>query len=320
MRRRNESAHFDPTVPSYDNYATSRIIAGSEGEGDGNLGGYADGIAPTARVDLPLGIARAPDGTLIVADSGNRRIRTIVNVDPRGPVGPDLEGLYGAKGHYRVAVVGDSFAFSNVLWPESIGGRIETRLKSGTRPPFVSTVRLDGAAISDQVSFVREHFGDGQADVVVLLIDLITQSHEEERREMRGSRWRTLTPQRLRALRSELARSGTRLLVVLIPGARAVSIAEVPDLGIFDDGHVSALSFEQDNYRAHQLERFYQRAGIGLLSLQTALEQAESSSGRVARVALYNMRDIHLSPHGATLVGDLIADEIERGEKRSTTP
>ncbi len=39
--------------------------------------GYADGSAETARFDTPSGIAAAPDGSLIVADTGNGRLRRI---------------------------------------------------------------------------------------------------------------------------------------------------------------------------------------------------------------------------------------------------
>lgn len=41
--------------------------------------GFADGSASTALFDTPCGIAVAPDGTLIVADTGNHRLRRIAN-------------------------------------------------------------------------------------------------------------------------------------------------------------------------------------------------------------------------------------------------
>jgi len=45
----------------------------------GNGLGYADGPAGSALFDTPCGIASAPDGTLIVADTGNHRLRKIAN-------------------------------------------------------------------------------------------------------------------------------------------------------------------------------------------------------------------------------------------------
>ena len=41
--------------------------------------GYADGSASSALFDTPCGIVVAPDGTLIVADTGNHRLRKVVN-------------------------------------------------------------------------------------------------------------------------------------------------------------------------------------------------------------------------------------------------
>jgi hypothetical protein len=298
-------------TPPFSTFPDSRVIAGLEREADGAPGGFADGPASGSRIDVPLAIARMPDGTLVFSDAGNRRVRAIANVDARGPVAPDLAGLYGPSADYRVTIVGDSFAFSNVLWPESIAGRVEAGLRAGgslARPPFVSTVRLDGATISQQASFVREHLGDGQTDLVIMLVDDITQSLEIYRAN--GTDWRTLVPARLRALQNDLAKRGTQLMVVLIPSARSVSPAEVPDVGTFNDGYVSGLSFEQDSTRAHELERIYLgMSGIRVLALQEAMERFEEGPHRFP---LFNMHDIHLSPQGATWVGDAVAGELNR--------
>ena len=48
------------------------IVAGAPGER-----GFADGPAAAARFDAPIGVAAASDGTIVVADTYNHRIRTI---------------------------------------------------------------------------------------------------------------------------------------------------------------------------------------------------------------------------------------------------
>jgi sugar lactone lactonase YvrE len=301
-------------APPFDTYISSRVIAGAEREGDGAVGGYADGYAPASRVNMPLAVARTPDGSVVFTDAGNRRIRTISGLDPRGPAGADLVGLYGPKDAYRVSVVGDSFAFSNVLWPESIAGRIEAALAAPSsglgKRAFVGTVRLDGTSITDLSQFVREHLGDGQTDLVVMLVDDFTHAHELDRADARGDRWRTLMPQRLRALQGELAKHGTQLLLVLIPRARSASLNELPEVGAFNDGLVTALAFEQDAYRERQVEHFYSTIrGVRALPLLGPMQLAEADTHRVS---FFNTRDIHLSPQGATWVGDRIGEELAR--------
>jgi len=55
---------------SYDGVVTTVAGAGL---------GYADGLAGSALFDTPCGIVVSPDGTLIVADTGNHRLRKIAN-------------------------------------------------------------------------------------------------------------------------------------------------------------------------------------------------------------------------------------------------
>lgn len=56
---------------------TASVVAG------GNDPGYADGMGAAAAFDLPRRMALAPDGSIVVADSGNNRIRAI---SPSGKV------------------------------------------------------------------------------------------------------------------------------------------------------------------------------------------------------------------------------------------
>jgi sugar lactone lactonase YvrE len=62
---------YNDRIRSIDPQGMVKTIAGGEQPG------FADGDGATARFDTPAGIAVAPDGALIVADSGNRRIRRV---------------------------------------------------------------------------------------------------------------------------------------------------------------------------------------------------------------------------------------------------
>jgi sugar lactone lactonase YvrE len=67
------------------NHAIRRITAGGQVStlaGDG-IPGYMDGPAPQARFNGPIGIALAPDGRIVIADTYNDRIRVI---DAKGTV------------------------------------------------------------------------------------------------------------------------------------------------------------------------------------------------------------------------------------------
>ncbi|MBV8196568.1 MAG: hypothetical protein JO263_00410, partial [Candidatus Eremiobacteraeota bacterium] len=291
-------------------------LGGGVHEGEPH-GLFRDGPAAEARFDVPLGIARMPDGNLLVADGGNRRIRLVSGADPRGPVRADLKGLVGPAGAYRVAVLGNSFAFHDVLWSESIAGQIEAGLKRDrfqlglSGEPFVSTARLDAADISDLRSFATNYLGDGEADLVVLLVDEYNQKRELQRRPEieAGNRWQKTIPAELRAFQAALAKHGTQLLVVVLPKGRGEAIAELPHESVQTDGMVDAVNFEQDRQRAQNLERFYESTGVRTLGLQGPVERAEETQ---SRVQLYNAHDNHFSPEGQTLIGREILSEIER--------
>ncbi len=62
---------------------TTVLLGGSPAEDPYDGGGFRDGPSPTALFDAPLGIIATPDGSFLVADSGNRRIRRIAGFDRR---------------------------------------------------------------------------------------------------------------------------------------------------------------------------------------------------------------------------------------------
>jgi streptogramin lyase len=64
----------------------SVILAGARGEDSYDDGGFRDGPSTTALFDVPFGVTATADGSLLVADAGNRRIRRIVGFDRRRPI------------------------------------------------------------------------------------------------------------------------------------------------------------------------------------------------------------------------------------------
>jgi sugar lactone lactonase YvrE len=89
-------------------------------DGANNGGGYRDGPLQGARFAAPDGIGRTAQGDLIVADTGNRRIRSIHTDALRLPLAPDAQDL--PRG--RTWIVGGSALYYDTLWPDSIPGAV----------------------------------------------------------------------------------------------------------------------------------------------------------------------------------------------------
>jgi len=94
-------------------------------------GGFKDGPSEQSRFDSPMGIAARPDGVIAVADTGNKRIRLIRDIDRAQPFYPfagALPNVHFAPGDYRIALVGPSMIWGDGPFSESVGGRIEAAL------------------------------------------------------------------------------------------------------------------------------------------------------------------------------------------------
>ena len=62
-----------------------------------NVGSYVDGVGSAARFNGPSGIAMAGTGTLVIADTGNNRLRTLTNAAP-GQLGVQWGPSFDAVG------------------------------------------------------------------------------------------------------------------------------------------------------------------------------------------------------------------------------
>lgn len=102
-----------------------RVVTGAATRDTGTPGTFRDGSPAEARFDTPLGISAAADGTLVIADAGNRRVRSIspVNVRNSDSPPPDFDPSV-----YRIVYVSNSYSFANSMWDDSTAGTIEKRL------------------------------------------------------------------------------------------------------------------------------------------------------------------------------------------------
>ncbi len=91
----NHFAYTDPRASMIrmmgEGFSRMEPIAGAYSEtAMAESAGYRDGPTGAALLDAPMGIAAAKNGTLVVADSGNRRLRLIKNTDLPQPVNESI--------------------------------------------------------------------------------------------------------------------------------------------------------------------------------------------------------------------------------------
>jgi hypothetical protein len=272
----------------------SRALAGGVREGSDIGGGFADGPPELALVRAPRGIALARDGTIVVADTGNRRVRAIRGVDARESILPDAPYVRLAHGAYRIVVVGNSYAFYNVLWPESIPGRIEARLERdasaiGLRTRVgVAAYRVDDLSAPAALSLAHEYLADGQADLVILMLNAFGPWSADQ----------------LHALSTELDARGTKLILAYTPQAAEVSPIEAPSATLD-----RTTDFNARHAEAVRSESFYTRSGIETVLM---LDQMEAWEGRPEREPLFYGADHHFTIFGSQWVGERIAEALER--------
>ncbi|MDQ2663595.1 MAG: SMP-30/gluconolactonase/LRE family protein, partial [Candidatus Eremiobacteraeota bacterium] len=110
---------------------TLRVLTGNAGSDVANdQAGYRDGPLPVALLNEPLGITLGAQNSIVIADTGNRRIRRLTGLNLRGPVMPETQLLAPSAPPktYRIAYVGNSFVWHNTMWDDSIEGRLQERL------------------------------------------------------------------------------------------------------------------------------------------------------------------------------------------------
>jgi len=153
-------------------YALSRIVAGSQLQPPGINGGFRDGEPGNALFSSPTGVALAPNGDIVVADAGNRRIRVIPAIDRRRAIAQPLPQQID-RSEYTIVYIGNSYAFWDSMWEDSIPGTIERRLNADraalgiSRPVRVLAARFDGSGITAKLQFIREVLADSGPDLIL---------------------------------------------------------------------------------------------------------------------------------------------------------
>ena len=307
-------------------------------------GGYRDGPLDQALFDEPFAVARLADGSLVVADTGNRRIRKVTLSASAIQSAPPIAQTFSksdAPGsgeivagedpfpglsdrYYRIAYLGNSYAFYNTRWNNSIPGLVEAKLRSNWRglgfpkePKFVSISPLKG--LDGFEEYIDNILSLGVVDAVIVQLNNtniadsfpLPKTAEIDWKSYNAT-WQEPTRESLVRMKNRLAHAGIALIVVANPTVGHVSPLEdavtsevysFPDWVWLDLGPPAGNDFESD------LQRVIARAGVPSIDLYAAFVHAELDA---QRMPLFGTVDGHYSPHGRALAASVIVKGLER--------
>ncbi len=138
-------------------------------------GAFRDGPGNVATFVAPMGVAKAPDGSIVVADSGAKRIRRLGKFDLRNgqttlAVG-DLPQSAPPANEYRIALVGSSDLDAAHAWNDTIPGILESELGSEKRKLHerysIWPVRREGIGPLAALDLIDTYLSAGTVDMVV---------------------------------------------------------------------------------------------------------------------------------------------------------
>lgn len=298
-------------------YGLERILAGVPNEdASADTGGYVDGSGTAARFNAPMGLALRNDGSILLADAGNRRIRLLSAPDRRGPLmlSADLLGAheFGPR-DYKVALAGNSFVWYNTDWQGSIEGRVERAVSADPRFPSRSlnlhvvpvwgTGRLDA---TDQ--YLKSTLSLGLFDAMLLNINAIDIAGSFGLKVSELSRnpgaWQDQLTAKLKSFKADAASARVPVAVVIEPLPNQLA----PSEDMWTDLTVTPPTPHDLAFR-DLLRAAIKRSGIPTIDLWPAFEADMRSPDHRA---LYATEDPHYSLHGREIAGAQIARALLR--------
>jgi DNA-binding beta-propeller fold protein YncE len=221
---------------SYPGLMLAKILAGGPTEdSSGEVAGFRDGDAPAARFNAPLGVAYRTDGTLAVADAGNRRIR-LVHIDPAADLvetSAVLPSPPPSSSDYSIVFVTSSFGWYDSVAADSMTGLLTRQLVAdraldaqNLRPVarYVGFGSWEGTqSVADAVAEL------GLDKLVIMEFEMIyvTGSEDAEKVLAHPEVWKPRVIAQLRGLQKSLAAKHIHFVVMLRPIANEMSPNEV---------------------------------------------------------------------------------------------
>ncbi|HEY0396655.1 MAG TPA: hypothetical protein VGD01_19415 [Candidatus Elarobacter sp.] len=299
--------------PPFVTTAFANAIAGTARE-NWAAAGFRDGPVAEAKFSYPRGVA-VSNGTIYVADSGNRRIRAFPLPDLRRPVGNRFNELARDPNHYRIVYISSSRAMYMVDFAESLGGIVERGLNAQPaasappRPATVSVVRIDGAEPNAVDSLIDTYLSDGQADLVVLGIEPSAKRRGDETRA------------RLGALQRKLRAVGTSLFVLVVPSPYSITSAEAPiareEFASAPDGVNGVLHWLHDAPGPYDVSAWIELERREIDAVKSsgvpyyaAYDDFVAYERRPDHIPLHGPKDMHLSPAATRMLAESLLQRL----------
>jgi len=290
------------------------VIGGEPMEDAANYGGgYRDAIGRHSRFLGPTGIARDYDGTLSVADAGNRRIRKFSRYDTRTAFRPNEGGALVpinafSKGDYRIFIVGNSAIWWNNRWSDSVGVKLQEALIGQHPRARVQPIVINAGSIDAVSQYAETLAQNGLADAIVIVVNsgMLESSYHITRANAIGdpSLWQNLFSRSISRVGHTLARNKIPLVVALVPAASELSMNENIWGQIFS-GSYDVPYAQMEN----ELTNAVSAANVPILNLWPIFRDYEHSSNRLP---LYGSYDEHLAAQGRMLMASSVARKLNK--------
>jgi len=295
-------------------HGTLRIIGGApNNDASGDTGGFRDGGAGSSLFNAPIGIATRGN-ELVVADSGNRRVRSISGIDYRHAVAPALGlldvGFSAGQNDYRIAYVGNSSVWYNTSWDDSIEGVLERSLNGARATP--RPARIIGVAGNEKFGVAAQYAEWlaklGGVNLVVLNLNsgnlLSSFAGAQGNKLPPTSIWQPQLTARLRDLRRQLARDRVPLVVVTHPFPNEFDWSESAYTQLTQD-----YSYWDDDAVGMATNAAVRASGALLIDLWPKFSAYERQP---SHGALFGGDDFHFSRNGRVIVGQWVAQGLEQ--------
>ena len=301
-----------------------KIIAGTANDdGSGNTGGYRNATGNDAKFFAPLGIVRASDGALLVADSGNRRIRRLSpfeRIDPWGWLNAAYPGIeaHPRPQDYHIAFVGNSYIWYDTYWSDSIEGIVQARLaqdasrrRGGGSIHLIPVIKY---SMSQVATWLQNAAGSGLYQMVVLDLNWGTVESSFDGVSLFNidpARWQSTLTASLSSLNAQLAAKGIPLLVVLHP-----VWFEVSPSGSYwliqsyqlQPGESIATAMVDRTEIAQLLTSAVEKSGVPLLDAGPRIQSEERA---IHPRLIFGSGDYHFTRYGRSVVAGLIVARLE---------